>query len=270
MKHIIISNHPIVWEFCNQNSIDYLMIDLETKDKLNRQANLSTWISDHTIQDIQLAKSHLKSTKLIVRINPIHSESEDEINRVLECKPDIIMLPYFSTIEEVEMFQKFINQRSDVAYLFETLRSISLLKHVTLKYPSAFNYLGLNDLSITMKIPFLFQVLQTRLIDFFSIINKVNQIQFGFGGIGYNDKSVVSPKLIYAKHLNFGSNHVILSREFIRGIDLNHDSSLMKIQRRFDILKSIQNEVDSLDQMSRNLLTDELDFQLRSISKDET
>lgn len=269
MKHIIISNHPTIWEFCNINEIDYLMIDLEQKDKFSRQSHKNTWISNHSIEDIRFAKAKLNSTKLIVRINSIHESSKEEIDLILKFKPDLIMLPFFSSFKEVEDFMKIINDRVDVAFLFETLKSLTMIQIITDRFRPKFNYLGLNDLSITMKIGFLFLILQTRLINYFSDINVQKKIDFGFGGIGYEDNSLISPSLIYAKHIEFQSNHVILSRNFIRDIDLDANVSLEILQSRYDQLIGIEQKLNKLSQSKLYELSSSFDTRLEEIIKSD-
>ena len=66
-------------------------------------------------------------------MNPIpeaseeYCSSEKEINDVIESGADIIMIPYFKTLEEVICFLKIINKRTRTMLLVETPRRLTLL-----------------------------------------------------------------------------------------------------------------------------------------------
>lgn len=244
MKHIIISNHETVWDFCNLNKVDYLMIDLEINGKKDRQSSKSTWISDHNLQDIAKAKSYLRFSKVLVRINPIHNRSLEEINEVLNEKPDAIMLPYFSKISEVELFFEYVDKRAKVILLFETLAALEMTEEIFIRFKVDYAFVGLNDLSIDMNIPFLFDIFQTDLIDNFSRIANKHNVIFGFGGIGHGEKLEISPKLIYAQHVRLGSELVILSRNFIADLYLNNSNSTFVISERFKSLLKIESDLN--------------------------
>lgn len=245
MKHIIISNEPLVWEFCNLVDLDFLMIDLETLGKADRQFSKSTWISSHSMNDIVQAKAKLKSTRIIVRINPIHQGSEDEINQVIENGADLIMLPYFQTIDEVTTCYEIINRRVGLVLLFETIESLSYTNQIFERFEIEFAHVGLNDLSLDLKYPFLFQVLSTPLVEFFFQQANKNAIPAGVGGIGYNDLSTISPRLIYSEHRRLNSNYVILSRDFLKGLTMNEEVVTI-LAERFSELTKIEQEVDQL------------------------
>ncbi len=59
-------------------------IDLEILGKVTRQGHLDTVISDHSIDDIYAVKSIINNSFLLVRVNPINSNSQQEIENVIE------------------------------------------------------------------------------------------------------------------------------------------------------------------------------------------
>ena len=59
--------------------IDRIMLDLETKGKKKRQKNLDSVISNHTYKDIKYFRKMIKTSELMVRVNPLNNNSQLEI-----------------------------------------------------------------------------------------------------------------------------------------------------------------------------------------------
>ena len=57
-------------------------------------------------------KTAVKNAQIFVRTDPIFDGFSDELEGVLACKPDVVMLPYFTTVREVETFIKAIDGRA--------------------------------------------------------------------------------------------------------------------------------------------------------------
>ncbi|MCC4820805.1 aldolase, partial [Vibrio lentus] len=89
--------------------IDRIFLDLEINGKMERQGGLDTVISDHTIDDVVRARKVTNNADLLVRINPIHERSGEEVLSVIDAGADIIMLPMFKTKKEVETFIQLVN-----------------------------------------------------------------------------------------------------------------------------------------------------------------
>ena len=68
------------------NEVDTIFIDLEIIGKEKRQAGTNSLISKHSFGDITKIKNAIKNTSLGVRINPIHSNSSNEIEECIQRK----------------------------------------------------------------------------------------------------------------------------------------------------------------------------------------
>jgi len=101
LKLMYITNDSNIAKIADTYGVDRIFIDLEVNGKEERQKGLDTVKSKHQIADISKVKQNLKNAKVLVRINPIYENSEDEINQVIQQGADIIMLPFFKTVEEV-------------------------------------------------------------------------------------------------------------------------------------------------------------------------
>jgi len=60
----------------------------------------------------------------MVRINPIHDQTAYEIESALQQGADILMLPYFKTLAEVQTFLSLIKGRAKAYLLLETKEAV--------------------------------------------------------------------------------------------------------------------------------------------------
>ena len=101
LKLMYITNDVQIAQIVEKNGVDRVWVDLETKGKKERQFGMNTVQSTHKITDVKKIKDCLSGkADLIVRINPIYEGTENEINEVIEYGADIIMLPYYKSIED--------------------------------------------------------------------------------------------------------------------------------------------------------------------------
>ena len=149
-----------------------------------------------------------------MRINPINKNSEYEINKSIEDGADILMLPMFKTIDEVETFLKIVSKRVKTTLLFETAESICLLSEICKINEVHEIYVGLNDMHLSLNMNFLFEPLTYGIVDLFSIFSKQYGKSFGFGGMATLDGGLIPGKQILAEHVRLKSDCVILSRSF--------------------------------------------------------
>jgi 2-keto-3-deoxy-L-rhamnonate aldolase RhmA len=115
-----ITNDPKIAKIAESSGVDWIFIDLEINGKEERQGHLDTVISRHNIEDVKNVKHVLKTSKLLVRVNPIYEGSLFEINKVIDDGADIVMLPFFKSKEEVDTFVRYVDKRSKTMLLLET------------------------------------------------------------------------------------------------------------------------------------------------------
>ena len=101
-----ITNKPDVAQIAERAGVDWIFLDMEFIGKDARQGGLDTVQNRHTVEDVINIKKALSSSKVLVRVNPIHEaidsypSSKDEIEEVILAGADIVMLPYFKTVSE--------------------------------------------------------------------------------------------------------------------------------------------------------------------------
>ena len=256
LKLMYITNNPEVAKIADEAGVDRVWIDLESKGKELRQPKiLNTVLSQHSISDISKVKAVLKNSGLIVRINKIDDESEEEINKVIDAGADIIMLPYFKTIEEVKRFLKYVDGRCVTNLLVETKEAVDLLDDILKLSGIDEIHIGLNDLHLEMKMKFMFELLADGTVE--KICNKIKNagILYGFGGIARVGEGILPAEAIIAEHYRLGSTCAILSRSFC---DTSLITDLNEIE---DLFKSGVNDIRNYE---KTLLNKDNDFYLNN------
>lgn len=215
-----ITNKPPVAEIAESSGIDWIFVDMEFIGKDSRQGGLDTVQNHHTIEDVKSIKQVVKQAKVIVRVNPIHDSltnypsSEGEINAAIEAGADILMLPFFKTIEEVKTFIKLVDGRAKTLLLLETVEAANLIDGI-LDIPGIdMIHIGLNDMHLELGMKFMFQLLADGTVERLGNKIKTKGIPFGFGGIAALDGGAMPGEMVLKEHYRLGSSMVIVSRSF--------------------------------------------------------
>ena len=220
LKLMYITNKPAVAKIAEQAGVDWIFLDMEYIGKDARQGGLDTVQNHHTVKDVAVIKATVKNAKVLVRVNPIHGtlpdypSSKDEIDSVINAGADIVMLPFFKTIEEVRAFIGYVGGRAKTCLLLETAEAAMLIDEI-LKVPGIdMIHIGLNDLHLSLGMKFMFQLLTDGIVE--SLANKIKAkgIPFGFGGLARLDTGAVPGKYVLKEHYRLGSSMVIVSRSF--------------------------------------------------------
>ena len=220
MKTFLISNSEKIARWANSAGVTWLMVDVETLGKHERQSRTSGWVSDHTLGDCRRLRPILTSTSLAIRVNPIHGASGAEIEEAIEAGVDMIMLPMAKTLREVETFSDLVGDRAKKALLVETPELLARLPWILERHQFETIHLGLNDLSLSLGLRHMFQIFVTGYVSLFANSAIRNGVDFGFGGVGRLDADLTMKAYdILALHAALGSGQVILSRSFMADLD---------------------------------------------------
>lgn len=246
MEYYFITNNLDLASYAIQSGVTRIFIDLEKNGKQLRQKGFDTLISTHYISDIYKLRNKLESNQLMVRVNPIHQDSKNEIAEVIHAGAGIIMLPMFRTLQEVNFFIDCVAGRAKTNLLFETVDSINLAENILEIKGIDEVHIGLNDLHLDMKLPFMFQPLVDGTLDLLVGTLQEKKIPFGVGGIARIGVGDLPAELVLVEHVRLGSTAVILSRSFhnkIESIDgfeqiMSFSSELEKINQQYNILQS--------------------------------
>ena len=153
-------------------------------------------------------------------VNPVHeatneySSSENEIDAVIDAGADIIMLPFFKTVNEVRRFIACVNGRARVSLLLETPEAVALADTIFAVPGIDEVHIGLNDLSLGYGKTFMFELLCDGTIEALCLKLRHSGIPYGFGGIASIGSGMLPAEAILKEHYRLGSSMVILSRSF--------------------------------------------------------
>lgn len=245
LKLMYITNKPEVAKIAEDVGVDWIFLDMEFIGKDSRQGGLDTVQNHHTVADVMNIRKTISKSKVLVRVNPIHDamdgypSSKDEIDAVIEAGADIIMLPFFKTVKEVELFVEYVNDRADTCLLLETAEAAILIDEI-LKVPGInMIHIGLNDLHLELGMKFMFQLLSDGVVEQLGNKIKAAGIPFGFGGIARLDSGMLPGADVLKEHYRLGSSMVIVSRSFCNTDEI---TDLEEVRRVFtEGIKSIRN-----------------------------
>lgn len=209
-----ITNNPQIAKIAQECGVDRIFIDLEINGKEERQGHLDTVISRHNINDVEKVKMVLNKSELLVRVNPIYEGSKKEIDSVINQGADVVMLPFFKTVEEVKEFIKLVNRRAKVCLLCETPEAVKCMDEILKQDGIDEIHIGLNDLHLGYKKKFMFELLVDGTVE--KLCNKFKEagIRYGFGGIARIGEGTLPAEYIITEHYRLGSTIAILSRSF--------------------------------------------------------
>ena len=215
-----ITNNPDVAVIAEESGVDRIFVDMEFIGKDIRQGGLDTVQNHHTIEDIRRIKSVLGKAKVLVRINPIHQDvegyfdSKEEIDAAIDAGADILMLPFFRTVKEVEEFIAHVGGRVQTCLLLETPEAANIIDEI-LDVPGIdMVHIGLNDLHLGLGMTFMFELLANGMVDQLAGKLKARGIPVGFGGIAGLHGGALPGSYVLKEHYRLGSSMVILGRSF--------------------------------------------------------
>lgn len=237
-----ITNNPITAQIAQEAGVDRIWIDMEYIGKDERQGGMDTVKNHHTIDDIKKMRPIVTNAELMVRVNPLHTAtddyygSEDEINQSIEAGADVIMLPMFKTADDVKRFVSYVDGRAKVQLLVETAEAAAKIDSI-LEVPGVDEiHIGLNDLHLAMHKAFMFELICDDTVASLCKKMKANGIKYGFGGIARVGYGMLPAEYIIAEHYHLGSTAAILSRGFC---DANIVKDPMEIEAIF--VKGVRN-----------------------------
>ena len=240
MRFIFITNSPELATFVCERGVERVMVDLELLGKIERQGHLSTVISRHDFEDIAKVRAAIPDKDLIVRLNPVHSGSQDEVDRAIDLGADTLMLPMFRTAREVETFCSFVDKRVRVCLLLETAAGISDLDEIVAISGVDEVHIGLNDLHLDLRNTFMFEPLTNGIVDIAAKKIRSAGLPLGIGGLARAGEGLLPADMLIAEHVRLQSTGAILSRTFHR-----NSTSVSDIEREMDFAMELMKLQDA-------------------------
>lgn len=258
LKLFYITNRPEIAVIADASGVDRIFIDMEYIGKQDRQGGMDTVQNHHTIDDIRHIRSVVTKSEVLVRVNPIHEKtseytsSDEEIRQAIGAGADIIMLPMYRSLEEVERFLSIVNGNAKTMLLCETTEAANIMSEVVAMPEVDEIHIGLNDLHLARKKKFMFELLADGTVESLANIIRPSDKTFGFGGIARIGYGTLPAEKIIAEHYRLGSRMAILSRSFCNADKI---TDIAEIQRTFS------SEVQKIREVEDVITTfSELDF----------
>ena len=228
LKLMYITNQPQIAQIAESSGVDRIFVDMEYIGKADRQGGLDSVKNHHTVEDVRRMKQAVESAEVLVRVNPIHeatgeyTSSEQEINDVIRAGADIIMLPYITSVKQVEDFIRFVGGRVKTMPLIETPESAEAIDEILEIDGIDEIYIGLNDLSLGYHKKFMFELLADGTVEGLCLKCKLKGIPYGFGGVASLGKGMLPSEYVIREHYRLGSTCAILSRSFCNVDKVKH------------------------------------------------
>ena len=175
---------------------------------------MDTVQSKHSLDDIIKIKKIISKSELLVRSNPIHSGSRVEIDTIIKNGADIVMLPYFKTVEEVRRFLGAVDGCAQTNLLGETPESVEKLDDILGLNGIDEVHIGINDLHLGYHRKFMFELLADGTVEEICSKLKKKNMRYGFGGIAALGSGALPAERIIREHYRLGSTMAIVSRSF--------------------------------------------------------
>lgn len=246
MKHLklmILAADPQSAVEAQEAGVDRIFYDLEWIGKNERQHGRNTVKSNNSIDDIPAVREVLKESELLVRTNPIHAYSKEEIDKAISYGADVLMLPMVMDHHDVMHYVEMVDGRAKVCIMIETAAAMARLDKI-LAVPGVDEiFIGLNDLHISMGLTFMFELLSDGLVEY--IADKCNKagVPFGFGGIARIGEGDLPSDNILGEHVRLGSTSVILSRTFKGVVGVDKNARKIDLREEVEKVRRRMNEI---------------------------
>lgn len=235
LQLMYITNRPDVAQIAETSGVDRIFIDMEYIGKCLRQGGMDTVQNHHKIDDIRTICKSVNCVKVQVRINPIHEtmpnyyNTEEEVKAAIDAGADILMLPMYKSVSDVERFVKAVDGNATTLLLAETPEAAFIMQDVVKIAEVDEIHLGLNDMHLAMGMKFMFELLADGTVDKLCHIINASGKKYGFGGIARLGYGVLPAEKIIMEHYRVGSTMAILSRSFCNADKIEHIDDIRDI-----------------------------------------
>ncbi len=230
----LLTDDPVVAGRADLAGVDHIGLDFETLDKRDRQPQPGAWISHHRPSDIPAIAGALRRAKLFARVDPWHDGTPRQVETLLALGVNSLMLPMFTTADEVARFVDTVGGRAYLSLLLETPQAMVRIDDILRVEGIDEVSVGLNDLHRGLGLKSHFELLTSDVMTLLSDKILARNLRFGFGTLGRaEDTSLPIPAdLVYAQYPRLGASSARLFRHFLgdrpREIDFEREVTRLR------------------------------------------
>ncbi len=212
----LITNDPEVARRAQQAGVERILIDLERRGKVARQAGRALFLSTHEMEDVPRVRDVLGESSLAVRIDPLHAGSRNQVDVAIASGADFIVLPFFERLQDAAEFVAMLAGRAQAILLVENASAAAIIGDLCRLPGVAEIHIGLNDLSISLRLPSWSELIGSSVLQTLCATMRTAKIPFGFGGIAslLRHDLPITPELVMAEQVCQGATRGWLSRAF--------------------------------------------------------
>ena len=214
-------------------------MDFEWRGKVLRQVNFKR--ESLVFSDIKKFKKIAGGNLKAIRVNPIsYPETLKEIDFAINTGYEYIILPYFKTLQEVELFLSLLEgSKVKPILLVETKEAFFQLDELV-KYNVWAYHLGLTDLSLDLKKEFLLDLYFDGTVEKFVKTMKNYNKRFGIGGVAPVDRGIIPGREILKILIELGANQVFLSSDFYKLLESDPKLYFFELERVLNLEKELK------------------------------
>jgi hypothetical protein len=215
------TDDPALARTADAAGIDRIGVDLETLGKRSRQAGIETWVSPHSLDDLERVAATVHRGAVFARLNPLHPRFEPELEATVALGAEVVMLPMFRSAAEVRKCSRLLAGRASLVGLLETPEALSEIEAIVQVPGLEEIHIGINDLGLALRLRSRFEVLALDEVAHVAAVVHAAGLRFGLGGIGRAQEAgpLVPTDLVYAQLARLRADSTLLSRSFLREPD---------------------------------------------------
>ncbi len=225
----LIGNDPRLAAAAAGAGVGRVLVDLEKRDKAQRQRSQGLFLSEHNWADVTALRSVLPQGALFVRLDPLHHGTAEQIERALGLGADGLMLPYFTAAEAIFRFIDFVAGRCVIVPLIETSGAVRELPAMLASGSVQEFHVGLNDLALDLGLGSLNELWGAPILEEIAAAAHGAGIPFGVGGVTdpRMQRLPINPAWVIAEQRRLGSTRALLGRSFRRRFEQALDDAAL-------------------------------------------
>ena len=214
----LVTNDPSLAQAADRAGLARIGLDLERLGKSGRQDGGRNRLSDHLWEDLARIAGAVSAAKVFVRVDPLNPDSAQDVSRAVDAGAQVIMLPFFRSVQEASRFLELVDGRLHVSLLVETGAALAGIAAIAALAGVGDIMFGLNDLRLDLKMDNHFEILTSPLLDAAAKEVLVRGHRLSIGGVARADQSdlPIQSELVYAQYPRLGATGAWLSRSFVR------------------------------------------------------